>query len=272
MIHGRSGTEDSSMRIITLNANGIRSAARRGFFTWLRYQRADIVCIQETKAQEHQLTDSVFHPRGFHAWFHDAEKRGYSGVAIYTRSQPDSVIVGLGWPDFDREGRFLEVQFGKLSVVSLYAPSGSSSEERQAFKFRFLDAFMPYLRSLRRKRREYIICGDWNIAHRKIDLKNWRGNQKNSGFLPEERAWMDKLFGPAGFVDAFRIVNQEPDQYTWWSNRGRAREKNVGWRIDYQVITPGLRERVIAAKIYNSQRFSDHAPLIVDYLWDLPRN
>lgn len=256
------------MRIITLNANGIRSAARKGFFTWLSRQRADVVCIQETKAHEDLLTDPVFHPHGFHAYFHDAEKPGYSGVAIFSRMQPDSVIMGLGWPELDKEGRYLEVQFGKLSVVSLYAPSGSSSEQRQAFKFRFLDQFMPWLLSLRHKRREYIICGDWNIAHKEIDLKNWRANQKNSGFLPEERAWMDELFGTAGFIDAFRLVNKEPEQYTWWSNRGRAWDKNVGWRIDYQVITPGLRKQVLEARIYKDKRFSDHAPLIMDYRCD----
>jgi exodeoxyribonuclease-3 len=259
------------MRIITLNVNGVRSAARKGFFTWLSRQRADVVCIQETKAHEDQLIDRVFHPRGFHAYFHDAEKPGYSGVAIYSRMQPDSVIMGLGWPELDREGRYLEVQFGKLSVVSLYAPSGSSSELRQAFKFRFLDKFMPWLQSLRHKRREYIICGDWNIAHKKIDLKNWRGNQKNSGFLPEERAWMDKLFGSTGFIDAFRLVNKEPEQYTWWSNRGRAWDKNVGWRIDYQIVTPGLRNHVLGARIYKDKRFSDHAPLIMDYHCNLNR-
>ena len=259
------------MRIITLNVNGVRSAARKGFFTWLSRQRADVVCIQETKAHEDQLTDRVFHPRGFHAYFHDAEKPGYSGVAIYSRMQPDSVIMGLGWPELDREGRYLEVQFGKLSVVSLYAPSGSSSEQRQAFKFSFLDKFMPWLRSLRHQRREYIICGDWNIAHKQIDLKNWRGNQNNSGFLPEERAWLDELFGPAGLIDAFRLVNKEPEQYTWWSNRGRAWDKNVGWRIDYQVVTPGLRNHVLGARIYKDKRFSDHAPLIMDYQCNLNR-
>lgn len=260
------------MRIITLNANGIRSAARKGFFTWMSRQRADVVCIQETRAHEDQLTDRVFHPRRFHAYFHDAEKPGYSGVAIYSRVQPDSVIMGLGLPDIDSEGRYLEAQFGKLSVISLYAPSGSSSERRQAFKFRFLEEFMPVLRRMRRKRREYIICGDWNIAHKPIDLRNWRANQKNSGFLPEERAWLDQLFGPVGFIDAFRLVNPLPDQYTWWSNRGRARENNVGWRIDYQVITPGLRDRVLSARIYKDKRFSDHAPLIMDYAWDSGRD
>jgi exodeoxyribonuclease-3 len=216
------------MRIITVNVNGIRAAARKGFFQWMVRQQADVVCIQETKAQVHQLEDPVFHPRGWYTYFHDAEKKGYSGVAIYSRHRPDKVITGLGWPDMDAEGRYIEARYGPLSVVSLYLPSGSSSEQRQQVKFGFLERFMPWLRKLRRKRREYILCGDWNIAHKEIDLKNWRGNRKNSGFLPEERAWMDELFGPAGFVDTFRVVNRKEDQYTWWSNRGQAWAKNVG--------------------------------------------
>ena len=257
------------MRVISLNANGIRSAARKGFFNWLRVQRADVVCLQETKAQEHQLDHGMFRPGPFHCHYFDAEKKGYSGVAIYARREPDEVIRGLGFDEFDREGRYIEARFGDLSLASIYLPSGSSSEERQAAKFRFLDLFMPYLRRLRRRRREYILCGDWNIAHKPIDLKNWRSNQKNSGFLPEERAWMDQLLGPVGYVDAFRVVNEEPEQYTWWSNRGRAWDKNVGWRIDYQIVTPGLREKVLGTKIYKRKRFSDHAPLIIDY--DLAR-
>jgi exodeoxyribonuclease-3 len=257
------------MRIITININGIRSAAAKGFFGWMVRQRADVVCLQETRAQEHQLADSLYRPRGWHVYFHDAEKKGYSGVALYSKRKPDKVVAGLGWPDIDTEGRYLEARYGPLSVVSLYLPSGTSGEERQGVKFDFMDRFMPWLRKLRLKRRDYILCGDWNIAHRQIDLKNWRANQKHSGFLPEERAWMDELFGVAGFVDAFRIVNQEPDQYTWWSNRGRAWEKNVGWRIDYQVITPGLADRVRAARIYKDKRFSDHAPLIMDYDYEL---
>ncbi len=257
------------MRIITANVNGIRAAAAKGFFPWMTAQQADVVCIQETKAQADQLTDPAFHPRGWHVYFHDAEKKGYSGVAIYSRRKPDRVIRGLGWPDMDAEGRYIEARFGPLSVVSLYLPSGSSSEERQAVKFGFLERFMPWLRSLKRKRRQYILCGDWNIAHKEIDLKNWRGNLKNSGFLPEERAWMDELFGPAGFIDTFRRINQQADQYTWWSNRGQARARNVGWRIDYQVATPGIGATVKAASIYRDQRFSDHAPLIMDYDYEL---
>ncbi|MDH3561717.1 MAG: exodeoxyribonuclease III, partial [Gammaproteobacteria bacterium] len=253
------------MRIITVNVNGIRAAARKGFFQWMVRQQADVVCLQETRAQVHQLDDRVFWPRGWHVSFNAAKKKGYSGVAIYSKRKPDTVISGLGWPDMDAEGRYIEARFGPLSVASVYLPSGSSSEERQDVKFDFLERFMPYLHQLRCKRRDYILCGDWNIAHKEIDLKNWRGNQKNSGFLPEERAWMNELFGPAGYVDAFRAVNEGPDQYTWWSNRGQAWAKNVGWRIDYQVITPGLHEAVQGARIYKTRRFSDHAPLIMDY-------
>ena len=253
------------MRIITLNANGIRAAQRKGFFEWLARQDADVVCIQETKAQQHQLTDPVFRPEGYHCWYVDAEKPGYSGVALYARSAPKRVITSLGVPEFDAEGRYVEAQFERCAVVSVYLPSGSSSEARQAAKYRFLEAFGEHLERLRQRRREYVLCGDWNIAHKPIDLKNWRGNQKNSGVLPEERAWMDELFGRRGFVDAFRVVNDQPEQYTWWSNRGRARENNVGWRIDYHVVTPGLAQRIRAAEVYTGEWFSDHAPLTIDY-------
>lgn len=253
------------MRIISFNVNGVRSAARKGFFEWLPGQNADVVCLQETKAQAGQIDDSVYWPDGYRCHYLDAEKKGYSGVALYTRKEPDQIVQGLGWPDMDAEGRYLEARFGNLSVVSLYLPSGSSSAERQAVKFRFLDRFLPYLRECAGSGREYIFCGDWNIAHKNIDLKNWRSNQKNSGFLPEERAWMDQLFGPEGWVDAFRVVNQEPDQYTWWSNRGQAWAKNVGWRIDYQVVSPPLRERVRSVDVFKDERFSDHAPLTIDY-------
>ena len=253
------------MRIISVNVNGIRAANRKGFFNWLRRQKADVVCLQELKAQADQITDRGFWPPSFNCYYHPAERKGYSGVGIYCRQEPDEVVEGLGWPDFDAEGRWIEARFANLSVISLYMPSGSHSEERQQIKFSVMERLLPYLEKLRSDGREYIICGDWNIAHKMIDLKNWRSNQKNSGFLPQERAWMDALFGELGFVDAFRVVNQLPDQYTWWSNRGRAWEKNVGWRIDYQVITPGLANNVRDASIYKRKRFSDHAPLIIDY-------
>ena len=253
------------MRVISLNLNGIRSAARKGFYAWLRRQAADVVCLQELKAQVDQLNERLYWPPSFNCYYHPAEKKGYSGVGIYARREPDEVIEGLDWPDFDAEGRWIEARFGQLSVVSLYLPSGSSSELRQQVKFDIMARLTPRLHELRRSGREYIICGDWNIAHTKDDIKNWRGNQKNSGFLPEERAWLDELFGPLGFVDAFRVVNQASDEYTWWSNRGQAWAKNVGWRIDYQVVTPGLRDCITGASIYRNKRFSDHAPLLVDY-------
>jgi exodeoxyribonuclease-3 len=253
------------MRIITLNANGIRSAARKGFFDWLERQDADVVCVQETKCQREQVTDPLFHPAGYHSYYFDATKRGYSGVALYSRIEPDEVRTGYGSKEFDTEGRYLEARFKGLSVVSVYLPSGSSSELRQQAKFRFLAEFMPYLRGLKRRRRDYILCGDWNIAHKEIDLKNWKSNRKNSGFLPAERAWLDQLFGDVRYVDAFRETVPDPDQYTWWSNRGQAWTKNVGWRIDYQVLSPGLAGSVLGAEIYKTQRFSDHAPLTVTY-------
>ncbi len=253
------------MRIITLNLNGIRSATAKGFFPWLQLQQADIVCVQELKAQAADMTAEMLAPQGFHGYFHYAEKKGYSGVGIYSRRKPDKVIEGLGIVEFDSEGRYLEAQFGKLSVVSLYLPSGSSGEERQAVKFRFMEAFMPRLLELRNGMREVIICGDWNIAHTEKDLKNWRGNRNNSGFLPEERAWLTALFDEVGFVDVFRQLHPQLEAYTWWSNRGQAWAKDVGWRIDYQIATPGIAQLARSTGIYREQRFSDHAPLMVDY-------
>jgi len=255
---------------MTLNANGIRAAARKGFFTWLETQNADVVCIQETKAQVHQLSDPVFSPAGYHCYYHDAQKKGYSGVAIYARHKPVKVQFGIGWEVMDNEGRWLHADFGDLSVISLYLQSGSSKEERQQIKYRSMDYLQPLLRDMARDGREYIICGDWNIAHRKIDLKNWRGNQKNSGFLPEERAWMSELFGDVGWIDTFRQVEPGADQYTWWSNRGRAWDNNTGWRLDYQVATPGVAGTATATEIYKQERFSDHAPLILDYDFEFP--
>jgi len=253
------------LRIITANLNGIRSAASKGFFTWLAQQNADIICLQETRAQLAHLPDEIFRPQGYHCYFHDAEKKGYSGVGIYSKRKPDKITTGLGWPIADREGRYIQADFDNLSVASLYMPSGTSGEERQAHKYEFMALYMELLKKIRQSSNEFIICGDWNIAHKNIDLKNWRSNQKNSGFLPEERAWLDVLFDQTGFVDAFRVVNQQPDQYTWWSNRANAWNNNVGWRIDYQIITPGLKDKVRSAQIYRTEKFSDHAPLTMEY-------
>ncbi len=253
------------MRIISINLNGIRSATSKGLFKWLALQDADVICLQELKAQAADMTEQMLAPHGYHGYFHYAEKKGYSGVGIYCREKPQQVIVGLGIAEFDVEGRYLCTDFADYSVVSLYLPSGSSSEERQAVKFRFMEAFLPHLRELRASGREVVICGDWNIAHKEIDLKNWRGNRKNSGFLPEEREWLTHLFDEVGFVDVFRSIHPELEAYTWWSNRGQAWAKDVGWRIDYQIATPAIAQHAHSASIYKEQRFSDHAPLTIDY-------
>ena len=288
------------MRIITVNTNGIRAAARKGFFEWLAKQDADVVCIQETKAQEWQLTDPMFKPEGYHCYYHDAEKKGYSGVALYCKHKPDEIMVGMGNDEFDSEGRYLEARFGKLSVISLYMPSGSAKEERQKFKYRCMDYFMPLtevqeheamkdadladlmdhvkptntflIKEMKASGRDYIITGDFNIVHKEEDIKNWRGNQKNSGCLPEERAWLDVLFDEHDFIDAFRELEQEEHSYTWWSNRGQAYANNTGWRIDYHVLSPSLKGTVQKTAIYKEEKFSDHAPLIIDYNYTISSN
>lgn len=253
------------MRIITLNLNGIRSAANKGFYPWLTKQNADVICMQEIKAQEENLTPEMHNPPGYKGYFHTAEKKGYSGVGIYTKKEPDNVVIGVGLPDIDAEGRFLRLDFGNLSVISLYLPSGSSSEERLQVKLSFMERFLPMLQTLANCGRDIIICGDWNIAHKEIDLKNWRSNQKNSGFLPEERAWLTRVFDECLLVDVFRLIDQRPEQYTWWSNRGQAWAKNVGWRLDYQIATADLAKQAKTVAIYIEERFSDHAPLTIDY-------
>ena len=253
------------LRVITLNLNGIRSAANKGLYRWLARQKADVFCVQELKAQAKDMTAEMLAPAGLHGYFHCAEKKGYSGVGLYSKCEPDRVISGLGVREFDAEGRYLRADFGKLSVISVYLPSGSSGEHRQQSKFRFLDQFYPHLKRLASEEREFILCGDWNIAHREIDLKNWRGNQKNSGFLPEERQWLTRVFDELGLVDVFRRIDPRAEQYTWWSNRGQAWAKNVGWRIDYHIATPGVAACARKVKIYKDRRFSDHAPLTIDY-------
>ena len=257
-----------AFRLVTLNLNGIRSAANKGFVEWAEQIGADCMGVQEVKAQAEHIDGRFDHLAGMKGHFHLADKKGYSGVGLYSRKKPSQVITGLGDAAFDAEGRYVEARFDtarrKLSVISCYFPSGSSGPERQLAKFRFLDIVYPHLLQIMAER-EFILVGDINIAHQQIDLKNWRSNQKNSGFLPEERAWMTRLLGEAGLVDVFRKLNPHPEQYTWWSNRGQAWANNVGWRLDYHLATPGIAAKAKAEQIYLAQRFSDHAPLVVDY-------
>ena len=255
-------------RLITLNLNGIRSAADKGFVEWAESAGADCMGVQEVKAQAEHLAGRFEQVAGMQGHFHLAEKKGYSGVGLYSRKAPSAVIVGFDGSEFDAEGRYVESRFDtarrKFSVISCYFPSGSSGEERQDAKFRFLARMYPHLMKLKAER-EFILVGDINIAHKEIDLRNWKSNQKNSGFLPEERAWMTKLLTDGGLVDVFRQLNPHPDQYTWWSNRGQAWAKNVGWRLDYHLATPAIAAKARAEAIYLDQRFSDHAPLTIDY-------
>jgi exodeoxyribonuclease-3 len=254
-------------QVVSLNANGLRSAVSKGLLRWLARRQPDVLCLQEVKAQKADLSEALLNPAGLHAHFHFAEARGYSGAALLSRRRPRRVQTGFGVEEFDREGRYVEAEFAAVTVISVYFPSGSSSAGRQRAKFRFLDVFFPHLEKLRDSGREVLLCGDVNIAHREIDLKNWRSNRKNSGFLPEERAWIGRVFDELGWVDVYRRLHPEAtgESYTWWSNRGQAWANNVGWRIDYQIATPGLAAKARRVEIYKSRRFSDHAPLIIDY-------
>ena len=255
------------MKIITANVNGIRAASRKGFWEWFEEQDADLLCLQELKAHGHQLPEAC-KPDGYSHFFHFAERPGYSGVALYSRQTPQAVHIGLGsidpdsdWSDMDAEGRFIMADFAELSVICTYFPSGSSSPARQAAKMSFLERFLPLTARLIDSGRELVICGDINIAHQRIDLKNWQGNRKNSGFLPEERAWFDRWLD-AGLVDCFRQLYPDKEQYSWWSNRGKARENNIGWRIDYHLCTPKTAKTVKEISSFTDKWYSDHAPVI----------
>ena len=259
------------LRIITLNLNGIRSAWRKGVLPWASAQNADIICLQELKAQHADLSEEMQAPDGFHAYYRCAEKKGYSGVGLWCRKKPERVSDMLGSSEFDAEGRYLRADFGKLSIVSLYQPSGSSSESRQEAKYRFMAFIDPHLRALARSGQEVIVCADWNIAHQEIDLRNWRSNRRNSGFLPAERAWVSRLLDDGGWCDVYRQLHPTigEEGYTWWSNRGQAWANNVGWRLDYQLATAAIAATATNAAVYKQQRFSDHAPLTIDYNFDL---
>ena len=255
------------MKIISANLNGIRSAAKKNFFDWMAKQDADFVCVQELKAQEADMTPDFLAPMGYHGYFHYAEKKGYSGTGVYSRNKPLNSRIGFGSEEFDAEGRYVQCDFDNLSVISVYCPSGSSGEERQQAKFRFMDEFLAHLKQLVACGREVVICGDWNVAHKEIDLKNWKSNQKNSGFLPEERAWMTQILDTLGWRDVYRGIHPDTtaEAYTWWSNRGQAWANNVGWRIDYQIATAGISALAKSASVYKDERFSDHSPLIIQY-------
>ena len=255
------------LKVISVNLNGIRSAAKKGFFPWMAQQDADIVCVQEVRAQAVDMTPEFCNPAGYHGHFHHALKKGYAGTGIYSRRRPDAVRIGFGDAEFDAEGRTIQCDFGNLSVISIYCPSGSSGPERQLAKFRFMEVFYPHLEALKASGREIVICGDWNIAHHPIDLKNWKSNQKNSGFLPQERAWLTRIFDEMALVDVFRSIEPEGEHYTWWSNRGNAWANNVGWRIDYHIATPLVAATARTHHIYKDERFSDHAPLTIHYEW-----
>ena len=253
------------MKVISLNLNGIRSAVRKGLIKWIEKQQADLICFQETKAQIEQLTTIMSSFQDWHTAFSDAEKKGYSGVAIFSKKPPELISKSFGFREADREGRFIQFDFEKLSIVSVYFPSGSSGMERQDMKYRFMEEFEKWLNSRKKDLKKIIICGDLNIAHNEIDLKNWKGNKKNSGFLPEERAWLSKVFKKYNLFDAYRTLYPNAEEYTWWSNRGKAWDNNVGWRIDYQVVGSDYIKKIKSAEIYRTERFSDHAPLVISY-------
>lgn len=265
------------MRIMSFNANGLRAAARKGFFEWFMQQNVDILCVQETKAQTHQLLHEMLCPSGYFPYFRDATcKKGYSGVAIYSKQKPHTITDALGWPDFDEEGRFLAADFDAFRVVSMYLPSGSANPSRQIFKFQVMQWLQPILKDWLHSGRNHILCGDWNIVRSKLDIRNWSANQKNSGCLPAEREWINALCADEasladipsgkGWVDTFRVCHPHLEQYSWWSARGTARQKNVGWRIDYQLATPKLRHALEQSVIFHDVHFSDHAPYAVDYM------
>ena len=253
------------MVVLTLNVCGIRASQKKGLFKWLKTTKADVICLQEVRATKEQIDFQEFVLPGYTKYQSEAVKKGYSGVCIYSKEKSTKVSKSFGSKIFSDEGRFIEIELSKIRMISVYFPSGSSGETRQNLKYQFMEKFEKYMKKIKKSQKPTIISGDWNIVHKEIDIKNWKSNQKNSGCLPKEREWLDKVFDSYGFIDAFRVINNKPDNYTWWSNRGRAWDNNVGWRIDYQVISPHDTVKPINAKIYKKKRFSDHSPLIMEY-------
>ncbi|MFC3902138.1 exodeoxyribonuclease-3 [Acinetobacter marinus] len=262
-------SETKILRVVSINVNGLRAAHKKGFFEWLEQSEADVVCMQETRISEHQWTDA-FKPEGWHVHMFEAEKSGYAGTAVYSRLPFVSITNGLGFELADTQGRFVSAEFDlglpeNVFICSLYLPSGSSGDEAQARKEIFLEKYEQILSDWRQQNKSIIVCGDYNIVHKRIDIKNWSGNQKSSGCLPHERAWLDHIYDDLGYVDTFRVVREEAELYSWWSNRGQARANNVGWRIDYHACSPDWKDRTVNAWVYKEQWFSDHAPVIIDY-------
>ena len=251
------------MKIISYNLNGIRATFKKGLIDWLQQEEPDILCVQETKAQPDQIETAEFEKLGYHHYWFSAQKRGYSGVGILSKEKPDKVVYGMDMEQYDNEGRLLRVDIGDVTFVSAYHPSGTSGDERQAFKMQWLDDFLNYVENLRKERPQLVLCGDYNIAHTEIDIYNPVGNKNNSGFLPEERAWIDKLIAH-GYCDSFRYLNPGKEKYSWWSYRYNARRKNIGWRIDYQFVTENLKPKLVAADCLNEVYHSDHCPIVLE--------
>ena len=251
------------LRVFSYNLNGLRSAISKGFLEWIKSESPDILCMQEIKIHEAELDKLAFEFLGYRQFWNFAEKKGYSGVGILSKFQPDFISRGLGIKKFDDEGRILRIDLGDVTIVNSYIPSGTMGETRQLFKMEYLEAFMNYITDLKLTRQNIIICGDCNIAHKPIDINNPGKHKKSSGFLPEEREWLDRLIS-SGFSDTFRIYNSEPNQYSWWSYRSNARPKNLGWRLDYHMVTESLVPRISAGGIMQAVKHSDHCPVFVD--------
>jgi exodeoxyribonuclease III len=253
------------MKIITYNVNGIRAAIKKGFIDWVSATGADVICLQEVKASPDQIDMNLFHDLGYKSYWHSAEKKGYSGVATFSKVEPENFCIGCGMEKYDLEGRVLRLDFKDFSLMNVYMPSGSSGDLRQAFKYEWMDDFFDYIDGIKKQHPNLVICGDFNICHQPIDIHNPKSNANSSGFLPEERAWLGKFF-EHGFIDSFRHFNKQPHHYTWWSQRTNAREKNLGWRLDYHAVSRPMESRLKRSVILNEAKHSDHCPVLLEII------